>query len=101
MTRLISTLDQFNRFSDPIGAPGGTFLGNPIGCDANGDGTISAGDITCVVLIIFNGPGACGASGLAKSVELTGMTSPHLSPLPVLGAEMLALSLSGTMQGLS
>jgi hypothetical protein len=40
--------------------PGGTFPGNPVGCDANADTYVNAGDLSCTILIIFNGPGACG-----------------------------------------
>lgn len=45
--------------SNPAAAPGGTFPGNPVGCNANQDASIDAGDISCTVLIIFNGPAAC------------------------------------------
>ena len=41
--------------SSPIGAIGGTHDGDPIGCDADGDGDIGVHDISCVVLIIFTG----------------------------------------------
>ncbi len=41
-------------------AAGGTFPGNPVGCDANQDTLIDAGDVSCKILLIFNGPGACG-----------------------------------------
>jgi uncharacterized protein YkwD len=40
-------------------APGGTFPGQPGGCDANADAVINAGDVSCTVLLVFNGPGAC------------------------------------------
>jgi uncharacterized protein YkwD len=40
-------------------APGGTFAGQPLGCDANADAQINAGDVSCTVLLVFEGPGAC------------------------------------------
>ena len=43
-----------------VDAPGGTFGGDVYGCDANVDDIIDAGDISCAILIIFNGQGACG-----------------------------------------
>lgn len=39
---------------------GGTFAGNPIGCDANADTVVDAGDVSCKGLLIF---------GLTCSVE--------------------------------
>jgi hypothetical protein len=45
--------------SDPLDTPGGTFLGNPPGCDANTDNAVDAGDLSCTVLIAFEGQGAC------------------------------------------
>lgn len=45
----------------PADVAGGTFAGNPIGCNPNGDELISVADFTCITLIIFEGPLACGA----------------------------------------
>jgi hypothetical protein len=45
---------------NPVDAPNGTFPGHPIGCNANADGQIDAGDITCTTLKIFNGTQVCG-----------------------------------------
>ncbi|MCP4690789.1 MAG: hypothetical protein GY859_22230, partial [Desulfobacterales bacterium] len=36
-----------------LSAPGGTFPGDPMGCDANGDTTIDAGDLSCASRLIF------------------------------------------------
>lgn len=41
-----------------INTPGGTFEGNP-GCDGNEDEYVDAGDVSCLILLIFNGPGSC------------------------------------------
>ncbi len=35
--------------------PGSTFAGSPVGCDANNDTAVTAGDISCTVLLIFGG----------------------------------------------
>lgn len=45
--------------TNPAAAPGGTFPGSSVGCNANRDAAIDAGDISCTVLIIFSGPAAC------------------------------------------
>jgi hypothetical protein len=45
--------------SDPLSVPGGTFAGDPVGCNANEDAAVDAGDVACTVLLIFNGPGSC------------------------------------------
>jgi hypothetical protein len=39
-------------------APKGTFVGSPIGCDANKDKIIDAGDISCAVILLDGGK--CG-----------------------------------------
>lgn len=43
----------------PGDAPGGTFAGDPIGCNPNGDGTINAGDLSCLTQVLFGNPGVC------------------------------------------
>ncbi|MFQ5814196.1 MAG: hypothetical protein ACE5I2_13555, partial [Anaerolineae bacterium] len=48
--------------NNPADTPGGTFPGDPVGCNANEDAVVDAGDITCTALLIFNAPGACGGS---------------------------------------
>jgi hypothetical protein len=40
--------------------PGGSFPGNPRGCDPNADSRINAGDLACGALLIFGTPGGCG-----------------------------------------
>jgi hypothetical protein len=45
--------------NEPRGVTGGTFAGQPIGCNANEDVTVDAGDISCAVLVAFEGQGAC------------------------------------------
>lgn len=53
--------------------PGGTFAGSPVGCDANDDTEVDAGDISCTVRRIFGG--ACGGAPLA------GPFDPETSPV--------------------
>ena len=42
-----------------IDVAGGSFAGDPIGCDSNADSIIDAGDLSCLIRIIFNQPGGC------------------------------------------
>jgi hypothetical protein len=41
-----------------VDTPGGSYRGNP-GCDGNQDSIVDAGDLSCVVLLIFSGANAC------------------------------------------
>ena len=51
-----------------INTPGGTFAGNPIGCDANADpnSKITAADLQCIITIIFGG--VCGGTSSVSAV---------------------------------
>ena len=49
--------------NDPADTPGGTFPGDPVGCNANGDTVVDAGDISYTVLLIFGGSGTRGGKG--------------------------------------
>jgi uncharacterized repeat protein (TIGR01451 family) len=59
-----------------LDAAGGSFPGNPQGCDSNQDNQIDAADMVCTVLIIFQGQGACSAAsaqrvaGAAATLEI-------------------------------
>ena len=46
--------------SNPAAVPGGTFAGDPIGCNANADAVVDAGDLACMARIIFGSGGGCG-----------------------------------------
>jgi hypothetical protein len=47
---------------DPIDVPGSTFPGNPVGCNPNHDTIVDAGDLSCIVQIIYGGgSAACSA----------------------------------------
>jgi len=37
----------------PADTPGGTFPGNPVGCNPNGDAVVDAADVSCMVLLVF------------------------------------------------
>ncbi len=39
-----------------LDTPGGGFPGNPVGCDANADTAVDAGDVSCVIRLIFDLP---------------------------------------------
>lgn len=53
-----------------LDVPNSTFVGNPVGCDANADTLVDAGDVSCKGRIIFDLP--CDNS----LVELGGSTKP-------------------------
>lgn len=46
----------------PADVPGGTFAGNPVGCNPNQDLVVDAGDISCEVMVIFDSNAACATS---------------------------------------
>ena len=46
--------------SNPAAVPGGTFAGDPIGCNATADAAVDAGDLACVARLIFGSGGGCG-----------------------------------------
>ena len=54
----------------PADTPGGSFAGDPIGCNANGDAAVDAGDISSLVLLIFGNAGThSGAEGPTHVAE--------------------------------
>ncbi len=52
--------DDGDFWADVVGSD---FPGSPVGCDANADTSVDAGDISCTVLLIFGG--TCGGSPFA------------------------------------
>ncbi|MCG8456184.1 MAG: hypothetical protein MI919_07870, partial [Holophagales bacterium] len=46
-----------------LDVPGGSFVGDPIGCDANADSVVDAGDVACKRRIVFSMPCAEQAAG--------------------------------------
>jgi len=43
----------------PAGVPGGSFHGDPVGCNPNGDNLVEAADLPCLVLALFGTGGRC------------------------------------------
>ncbi len=52
---------------------GSTYVGSPVGCDANDDTAVDAGDISCTILLIFGG--TCGGSPFIDGFD------PRTSPV--------------------
>lgn len=42
--------------------PGGTFPGDPAGCDGSADGVVDAGDLACAITTLALGPDLCGGA---------------------------------------
>jgi Tol biopolymer transport system component len=53
----------------PENTPGGSFPGNPVGCNPNQDMVVDAGDLSCTVLIIWGGGSAACAGGTSQSLS--------------------------------
>jgi hypothetical protein len=51
----------------PINTPGGSFPGNPVGCNSNQDYLVDAGDLSCTVMIIFGNPSCTGLTATSSS----------------------------------
>lgn len=68
----------------PENTPGGTFPGNPVGCNPNQDFLVDAGDLSCTVMIIFGNTGCTGISaslGQQMYIQLAAPV-PNASQLP-------------------
>jgi hypothetical protein len=48
----------------PEDTPGGTFPGNPVGCNPNQDFVVDIADLSCTVHIIFGDTGCTGINSL-------------------------------------
>jgi hypothetical protein len=60
----------------PANTPGGTFPGNPIGCNPNQDNVVDAGDLSCTVLIIYGGgSAACTGTSLLNSYQFANLVT--------------------------
>ncbi len=99
------TLEIFDGDGDFWGdVPGGTFLGSPVGCDANADTEVTAGDVSCTILLVFGG--SCGggaargwpAMATWRGPELAIDGSPRLEPGSVIE---VPVRLAGHGQGIS
>lgn len=62
-----------------LDAPGGTFAGNPQGCDSNLDAQIDSADLICTVLIIFQGQGACAVPTANAIKSVSAASAPALT----------------------
>ena len=71
-----------------LATPGGTFPGNPAGCDANEDTVVDAGDLSCKVLIIFMGQGSCTMAP-SFPMALTSLPSLGIPAVPALTGEVV------------
>lgn len=58
--------------ADPLRTPGGTFPGNPVGCNPNQDFVVDAGDLSCTILII-QGLGSMCTGGFATISATTNL----------------------------
>ncbi|MCE7988319.1 MAG: DUF11 domain-containing protein [Caldilinea sp. CFX5] len=72
-----------------LAAAGGSFPGNPPGCDANRDATIDAADLICTVLVSFNGAAACALP--ATAADATGATLSLPATLTANAGQTVAL----------
>jgi hypothetical protein len=63
----------------PSDTPLGSFVGNPVGCNPNQDAAVDAGDISCLVILIFGG-GTCGGAA-ASSITTASAVGPAFEPL--------------------
>jgi uncharacterized repeat protein (TIGR01451 family) len=59
-----------------LATAGGSFPGNPPGCDANRDATIDAADLICTVLVIFTGSAACALPATAADAAGATLSLP-------------------------
>jgi VCBS repeat-containing protein len=61
--------DDSDNWLDTLGA-GSTFAGNPVGCDANNDEAITAGDLSCQINILLDPAGySCAGTTAAKAAQ--------------------------------
>lgn len=76
-------LDLFDGDGDVwLDTPGGTFAGNPVGCDANADTGVDAGDLSCTGRLLFDlGCTPDGRGPLAGPPRLV-LSQPRLVPAP-------------------
>lgn len=65
----------------PENTPGGTFPGNPVGCNPNQDYTVDAGDLSCAVMIIFGNTSCTGINSLNGVEMFLQLGAPAQVPL--------------------
>ena len=79
----------------PANVPSPTFYGNPVGCNSNQDYIVDAGDLSCTVQIIWQGPAATcdGIPALLGPSEL----STNLATYSLASSELPQLTIAGTL----
>jgi hypothetical protein len=87
----------------PKDTPGGTFPGNPVGCNPNQDMVVDAGDLSCTVLIIWGGGSAAcsgGTNALSRSMLFPDKVSLAIpDQVPAVANQQVALPVSLDTQG--
>jgi hypothetical protein len=87
----------------PADVPGGTFPGNPVGCNPNQDLVVDAGDVSCEVMVIFDSSAACAYGGTVQSssplATITSLGDANLgiaaqAPGPIKGQVKLPITLA-------
>ena len=85
----------------PANTPGGTYPGNPIGCNPNQDMVVDAGDLSCTVLIIFGGgSAACTGTSLLSSYQFENLVTMEILDLvPAIPGQHVSLPVSFDPKG--
>ncbi|MCJ7662370.1 MAG: hypothetical protein MUO67_24760, partial [Anaerolineales bacterium] len=85
----------------PANTPGGTYPGNPIGCNPNQDMVVDAGDLSCTVLIIFGGgSAACTGTNLLNSYQFENLVTMEILDLvPAIPGQHVSLPVSFDPKG--
>ena len=65
----------------PDDTPGGTFPGNPVGCNPNQDYVVDVADLSCTVMIIFGSTGCTGTNSLNGLDAFIQLGAPAQAPL--------------------
>lgn len=81
-----------------LAAAGGSFPGNPPGCDANRDATIDAADLICTVLVIFHRSATCAAPITTSGATGATLTLPSLLTVEAGQTVALPVRLAGSDQ---
>ncbi len=80
----------------PANTPGGTYPGNPIGCNPNQDMVVDAGDLSCTVRIIFGGgTAACTGTSLLMSYQFANLVTLEIPDLvPAIPGQHVSIPIS-------
>ena len=83
--------------SDPAQTPGGTFKGNPVGCNPNQDYIVDAGDLSCTILII-QAQGTGTTAACVGGLPAAPFTNPSIKAQSASGG-LISLSLPDYVLG--